>query len=298
MVKEVDASLKGDGLKNFQADQQVSKDLEDIANALVVTAKPQGGVPACIYLGDILSDRFTNNQEAMSTFIHKLSGVDPQNPGARVDTGVRFIAGNHDTVPLRKPDGTAIEAGEQWGGHATKKLSFSQYQTLLLNCFKAADYSGGVLTTHNGVAKGEQPDEFLVGVGRSSRRGNYKTSQGNTVSDAMRISASGPEELAKKMNQLFNDRVEKTGGYKLVSTDFRPRDVDMTPLALDLEHVPGFRQLHGHEAQTNEAYEGVTNLNARGAGGVGGFKPVGMVIEVTPPTPTIPDLDQAQLMRA
>lgn len=290
LEREIEASLDYDnGLENFQADVQVSQSLDEIAQALVVTPQPQEGKPACIYLGDILSDRFTNNQEALSTFIHKLSGVDPKNPDQKTDTGVRFIAGNHDTMPLINPRGRPINATADWGNFAVKKLSFSSYQALLRNCFRAADYSAGVLTTHNGVATAGKPNQYLVGVGNPQSRGNHGLyGSDHALFDSTLITASDPKELADKMNALFQDRVALTGGEDAVATDFRPADSDMTPSALGLGSLTGFRQLHGHNESANEDQEGVTNLNARQGSsqnsntafgtGVGGFMPVSLVV--------------------
>jgi hypothetical protein len=278
------------GLKNYQADLQVSRDLDAVAEALVVRPKPhQDGKPACIFLGDILSDRLTNNQEAMAKFIYKLSGVDPKDPGARAETGVRFIAGNHDTTPLLGPRGKdALKKSEawttDWGVHATKKLRLDQYQKLLVDCFRAADFSGGVLTTHNGVVKGEGANEFLVGVGSPRERNNYKDASGGVVSDCLRLKADSPEELARKMNEAFFDRVRTAGPDDVISTDFRPEDSLMTSAALGFD-AAGFRQVHGHNDDANEAHAGVTNLNARGKGGLGGFKPLGTILTYAEPAP-------------
>jgi hypothetical protein len=292
MNREISASLDLDnGLKNYQADLQVSRDLDSVADALVVRPKPhQDDKPACIFLGDILSDRLTNNQEAMARFIYKLSGFDPQNPGARADSGVRFIAGNHDTMPLLGPDGNdslkkSADWTTDWGVHATKKLPLAQYQKLLADCFRAADYSDGVLTTHNGVVKGEGANEYLVGAGSPRERNNYKDASGGVVSDCLSLKADNPQELARKMNEAFLDRVNTAGPRDVISTDFRPADNLMTPSALGFD-AAGFRQLHGHNADANESHAGVTNLNARGEGALGRFKPTGRILTYAVPAPS------------
>ncbi|MEI7783433.1 MAG: hypothetical protein WCK08_03545 [Betaproteobacteria bacterium] len=289
MLAEVHALRQGDaGMEDFQSDEQVSKDLDEVAEALISQPQPQGGKPACIFLGDILSDRFTNNQEAMSTFIYKLSGLDPKNPdpAQRIDTGVRFIAGNHDTMPLLKSDDSKIfdrssEGDYQWGAYAHKKIKAAQYKDLLKNCFKAADYSAGVLTTHNGVVKGQGDDEYLIGLSAPGRRNRPKvTATGTRVSDCSSVIAESPEQLAEAMNTAFFDRIEAGGPTNLISTDFRPEDVDMTPEALGFTHIAGFRQLHGHNDNANEDYEGVTNLNAREKDR---YMPMATVIEYAQP---------------
>ncbi len=290
LEREIEASMDYEnGLQKFQSDVQVSQSLDEIAKALVVTPKPQDGKPACIYLGDILSDRFTNNQEALSLFIRKLSGIDPNNPGQKTETGVRFIAGNHDTMPLIDPQGRSVKGNEDWGNFATKKLSFTQYQALLRDCFRAADFSAGVLTTHNGVAAGGNPNQYLVGVGNPELRGAHGIySRDHDLYDSTLITAESPQELVDKMNALFFEKVDLTGGVDVISTDFRPSDQDMTPAALGMGHIPGFRQLHGHNDYANEDQQGVINLNARGHSGDevkkgfgaswGGFMPVGLVV--------------------
>jgi len=263
----------------------LSKDLDDIASALKVEPSPQGGKPACIYLGDILSDRFTNNQEAMAKFIYKLSGIDnPRDPGQRVDTGVRFIAGNHDTFPLLDNEGGSIPKDVDtitWGAFANKRLPLDEYKKLLIDCFKAADYSAGVLTTHNGVAKSAVEGKFLVGVG-GQRSEMLMRADGGSEADCLAVRAGSPEELANNLNTLFADLVSTVGPWYTVSTDFRPSDAEMTPKALGFSSVPGFRQLHGHNANANEDEEGVTNLNARGGQGINSFMPTATVIEYSP----------------
>jgi hypothetical protein len=271
-----------DGLKAIQADPKLSKALDTIANSLKVLPRPQDGRLACIFLGDILSDRFTNNQVAMSRFIYKLSGVDQEDPAQRIETGVRFIAGNHDTSPLLDQAGQGVldESGGyafQWGAFAARKLDWSAYQALLRDCFKAADYSNGVLSTHNGVVRGERPGEYLVAVGDAQSRSDELSAEGTRVRSATRVPASDPEELAARMNQIFLDQV-RTGAFgDVISTGFRAEDDEMTPAALGFDQVPGFRQLHGHHASANEASPGVTNLNARDV--AGDFLPVAMVID-------------------
>ena len=292
MSAEVHALTQRGGLEDFQADSELSRDLDEVAEALIPKPQPQEGKPACIFLGDILSDRFTNNQQAMSKFIYKLSGLDPKNPdpAQQIDTGVRFIAGNHDTMPLLKENGkvrlnTASKGAEQWGAHAHKKLTAVQYRDLLKNCFKAADYSAGVLTTHNGVAKGGLPNEYLVGAGNPNFRRIRYNARAESVDDCISVIASSPEDLAQAMNVAFLDRINAGSTDSLVSTDFRPKDRDMTPRALGFENVEGFRQMHGHNDNANENEEGVTNLNARDEAGVKGFMPTSTVIEYAPPAP-------------
>ena len=293
---EISASLDlTSGLQKFQSDPQVSQDLDAVAEALIVQPRrnddAQSGKPVCVFLGDILSDRFTNNQQALSKFIYKLSGVDPNNPGARADTGVRFIAGNHDTQPLLGSDGKDVlnkkdPWAADWGAHAAKKLSLNAYKNLLADCFQAADYSDGVLTTHNGVAKGKGANEYLVGVGGRSDRKNHPDASGGTLKDCLSLTANSPKELAEKMNQVFLQRVRAAGPDDVISTDFRPNDSLMTPAALGFDSA-GFRQLHGHSADANEDNAGVTNLNARGEQSVGGFQPMGTVLRYAAAVPPV-----------
>jgi hypothetical protein len=293
MSAELHALTQSEGLEDFQADSELSRDLDEVAEALISKPQPQEGKPACIFLGDILSDRFTNNQQAMSKFIYKLSGLDPENPNRaqQIDTGVRFIAGNHDTMPLLNANGevrlnTSSKKATQWGAHAHKMLPPAQYRELLKNCFKAADYSAGVLTTHNGVAKGSSPNEYLVGTGNPAFRQDLYNARGELVDDCKSVIATSPEELAEAMNMAFLDRINAGSTKGLVSTDFRPKDRDMTPRALGFENVEGFRQLHGHNDSANENEEGVTNLNAReGKRGSVRFMPASTVIEYAPPAP-------------
>lgn len=290
MKKEVEAlSHERDeeiGMAQFQADPEVTQDLDEIAEALVIKPNPQDGKPACIYLGDILSDRFTNNQAAMATLIYKLSGIDPLNTHEQINTGVRFIAGNHDTRPLINRNGDEIYASQadryklQTGANAVKKLSWHEYQALLLNCFQAADFSAGVLTTHNGVVRGPGPDEYLVAVAMTSHQfADRLDAQGALVKGTSCIVADSPDQLAQRMNDAFRERIKLGFIHESVSTDFRANDEHMTPAALKFDHIPGFRQLHGHDASTNETHQGVTNLNARGAEGIALYLPVGLVID-------------------
>ena len=168
----------------------------------------------------------------------------------------------------------------QWGAFAHKRLPLADYKHLLIHCFKAADYSAGVLTTHNGVAKSAVEGKFLVGVG--GQRSERVRADGGSEKDCLAVAADSPKKLAEKMNTLFADLVSTVGPWYTVSTDFRPTDAAMTPMALGFSSVPGFRQLHGHNANANEDEEGVTNLNARGGQGINSFMPTATVIEYLP----------------
>jgi hypothetical protein len=269
-------------LKKIQADPKVSEALDTLADDVQVLPGAQEGRPACIFLGDILSDRFTNNQPAMARFIYKLSGVDQQDPSRRVETGVRFIAGNHDTSPLLDQSGRSVfdpkgSHAYQWGAFAARKLGWSDYQAVLRDCFRAADYRNGVLTTHNGVARGERPGEYLVALGDFESREDENSAQGTKVKSATRVQARHPKELAEQMNRIFLDRVRAGDFEDVIATDFRVKDHEMTPVALGFDQVPGFRQIHGHESNMNEASPGVTNLNARDQKGE--YLPAAMVID-------------------
>jgi hypothetical protein len=59
----------------------------------------------------------------------------------------------------------------------------------------------------------------------------------------------------------------------------------MTPSALGFD-AASFRQLHGHNADANESHAGVTNLNARGEGALGRFKPTGRILTYAVPAPS------------
>lgn len=268
----------------FQGQIPLREELDRLADSIVVTPNAQASRPACIFLGDILSDRFTNNQSAMSRLIHTLSGVAHADPNVRVETGVVFIAGNHDTQPLLTKDGVDVfkdidDEGIKatWGGYASNKLTLSGYQAVLGNCFRAAHYSDGVLVTHNGVAKGARSKQFLVALGDAHARGDATNAQGESCADARVISARSPRDLADKMNRAFRELIALGRFDNAISTNFRPRDEHMTPTALGFK-VPGFRQLHGHNDDANEDHPGVTNLNARGEEGLHGFMPVARVI--------------------
>jgi hypothetical protein len=100
------------------------------------------------------------------------------------------------------------------------------------------------------------------------------------VSDCSSVTATSPEQLAEAMNTTFFDRIKAGGSKNLISTDFRPEDFDMTPEALGFNHIAGFRQLHGHNENANEDYEGVTNLNARKKNR---YMPMATVIEYAQP---------------
>ena len=281
------ASRDKKALENFQSDLQVSQDLSEVAEALRVSPKPQDGKAACIFLGDVLSDRLTNNQKAMSKFIYKLSGLNPDkpDPAHQDQTGVRFIAGNHDTMPLLDSKGEPESLEPQWGIYSAKEnmLTADEYRNLLINCFIAADYSAGVLTTHNGVVKGEGANEYLIGLGHpDTRKSSGQTASEKEIYDYASLIASDPKDLALAMNTAFFEGLKTVGPMNLISNDFRPRDTDMTPKALGFANIAGFRQLHGHDADANEKHDGVSNLNARGQG-VGGFMPMATVIEYAPP---------------
>ena len=288
MSREIGALNGGtlEDIADFQQDPQVSQDLEEVAEALQVTAKAQDGAPSCMFLGDILSDRFTNNQQAMAKLIYKLSGYANGKPGGtKSDTGVRFIAGNHDTTPLFTAGGKEVfdspESGLIWGSLATKKLSWKDYQDVLLNCFRAADYSGGVLTTHNGVRR-HVTGQYMIGVGDPSKIFYTKDGDNKLLADFQLVSAKSPQELARKMNEAFTTQVTANGPKGVISTEFRPGDKDMTPDAMGFRNIRGFRQLHGHNASANEDHPGVTNLNARGDQGIAKFLPTATVIGYRP----------------
>jgi hypothetical protein len=298
LVQEADIILDAGSLVSFQRSSEVSNDLNTVANALAVLPKPPGDHDraACIFLGDILSDRFTNNQVATSRLIYKLKGLDPDDPagGPRTDTGVRFIAGNHDTVPLCDQSGDPTPpvakalasqdpnqqmAAATWGMFAATKLKAGDYQRLLKDCFQAADYSGGVLTTHNGVARAADGD-YLVGVGilNAQIKTAVATSVANqSVSDCTRVQARSPRELADAINSIFRDAIDSGGLEHVVSTNFRPNDKALTREALGFAGLPDFRQVHGHDGDRNETQPGVSNLNARKPG-VDFFQPTAAVI--------------------
>jgi hypothetical protein len=257
--------------EDFQSDKALAKAHQGITEAL--TVKPHGHQeePSCLFLGDILSDRFTNNQEATGDLIYKLRGYDPDDLSSPPkETGVRFIAGNHDTCPIDKKGGSK---NPQWGGRAVEVLDRKEYKELLIRCFDAAVYSSGVLSTHQGVAASDQLDHFQTGlnVGLNGEQlkeyeanQGIKLSDGSIVKDSLRIKATSPEELARKMNELFKSYLQSSDHFgELIATNFRPDDRHMTPKAMGFDGIPGFRQLHGHNADSNEKHAGVTNLNPR-----------------------------------
>jgi hypothetical protein len=270
-------------LDKFQASDDVSAAHVRLAADIQINSQANGSFPVCIYLGDILSDRFTNNQEAMATLIYKLSGFDPADTTqAREETGVRFIAGNHDTAPIT---GTNV----QWGGKAAVKLTDEAYGNLLFNCFNAALYEGGVFSSHNGIAASEVPgyyqtgltveisDEQFAQARQPDDRLISRLKDGTKVEDSLRLQASDPQHLANQMNQIFKERVKGKNIDLTIATDFRPQDLYLTPQALGFDGIPGFRQLHGHEGTANERMTGVTNLNARDS--FAAYAPMSKVID-------------------
>jgi hypothetical protein len=239
-------------------------------------------------MGDILSDRFTNNQQAMSTMIFKLKGYDPldlQKP--RVETGVHFIAGNHDTVVI--PQNTGAPPDSSWGQGAALRLTEPEHRTLLRKCFDAAVYAGGVLSTHQGVAASLKPGYYQTGLNVTLHRQQkdehlsqqgVPLADGSKVQDSLRIQADNPKELAERINKMFHAALHFAPDItELVATNFRPQDKSMT---LDAMWFPkdfhqDFRQIHGHNGDANEVEPGVTNLNPRNGGG--DFAPASTVIE-------------------
>ena len=263
-------------LLNFQEDTHLAYLHSELAGALVVTPQTGHNEPACLFMGDILSDRLTNNQKAMSNMIFKLKGYDltnlqkpPQN------TGVRFIAGNHDMAVI--PREVFGEPNVVWGGGAAWKLTSMEYKNLLLSCFEAAVYAGGVLSTHQGVAASKIPGYYQTGlnVGINNQQlmeqkanGGATLKSGDKVENSLSIKADTPEALAQAMNELFQKVLQQGGDfYELVSTNFRPKDKDMTLKAMwfSPEDHMDFRQIHGHDGDANEGEPGVTNLNPRSA---------------------------------
>ena len=270
-------------LDKFQASQEVSAAHVRLAADIQINSQANGSFPVCIYLGDILSDRFTNNQEAMATLIYKLSGFDPADTTQKTaETGVRFIAGNHDTAPN-------TETSESWGSKAAVKLSDEAYGNLLFNCFNAALYEGGVFSSHNGIAASEVPGYYQTGLTVEINQEQFDQAGrdliswlkgGIPVTDSLRLQASDPRNLADQMNQIFKERVKGKNIDLTIATDFRPEDRYLTPQALGFDGIPGFRQLHGHEGTANESMPGVTNLNARASvGGSVDFAPMSKVID-------------------
>jgi hypothetical protein len=285
--KVLDAEFKCDDLLQFQSNKELVDAHAQLAEALVVTPQSGHAEPACLFMGDILSDRFTNNQQAMSTMIFKLKGYDPldiQKP--RVETGVHFIAGNHDTVAL--PTNTGPKPEPSWGEGAAVRLTEPQFRNLLTKCFDAAVYAGGVLSTHQGVAASPLEGYYQTGlnVGLSVTQTREHIAQqgvsladGSKVLESLRIKASNPKELAEKINQMFHAALRTLPRINdLVATNFRPQDKNMTLSAMwfSKDDHPDFRQMHGHDGDANEAESGVTNLNPRAKGE---FAPASTVIE-------------------
>ena len=297
LAKVLDAEFKCGELLHFQSNPELVDAHAQLAEALKVTPQIVHDEPACLFMGDILSDRFTNNQQAMSTMIFKLKGYDPldlQKP--RVETGVHFIAGNHDTVVIPQNTGARPEAS--WGQGAAVCLTEPQHRTLLMKCFDAAVYSGGVLSTHQGVAASHKEGYYQTGLHVKLSREQIKEhisqqgvtlADGSKVQESLRIPADNPKELAEKINQMFHD-VLRTAPVitELVATNFRPQDKNMTLDAMWFPKAsyPDFRQIHGHNGDANEVEPGVTNLNPRGGGGH--FAPASTVIEYpTKPTDSL-----------
>jgi hypothetical protein len=287
LAQVLDAEFNCNDLLGFQANSTLAKAHAELAEALVVTPQIGHDEPACLFMGDILSDRFTNNQQAMSDMIFKLKGYDltdlSQDP---VNTGVHFIAGNHDTAVIPQQTGSRLQ--ESWGHGAAVRLETPQFRNLLVKCFEAAVYAGGVLSTHQGVAASEKEGYYQTGlnVGLSQIQANEhlalngsKLKHGTLVQDSLRIQADTPEQLAQKINEMFRQVLAKNGDFReLVATNFRPQDTDMTIGAMwfsETDH-PDFRQIHGHDGEANEGQAGVTNLNPRA---VGEFAPASTVIE-------------------
>jgi hypothetical protein len=288
LAKVLDAEFKCGELLDFQSNAELVDAHAQLAEALKVTPQIGHDEPACLFLGDILSDRFTNNQQAMSTMIFKLKGYDPldlQKP--RVETGVHFIAGNHDTVVI--PQNTGAPPDSSWGQGAALRLTEPEHRTLLRKCFDAAVYAGGVLSTHQGVAASLKPGYYQTGLNVTLHRQQkdehlsqqgVPLADGSKVQDSLRIQADNPKELAERINKMFHAALHFAPDItELVATNFRPQDKSMT---LDAMWFPkdfhqDFRQIHGHNGDANEVEPGVTNLNPRNGGG--DFAPASTVIE-------------------
>lgn len=278
------AELRCDNdLRSFQTSESIANALDQIAQSLVLRPKVQAdGQPACIFLGDILSDRFTNNQEAMGSMIYKLSGYDPDQPqNPPVASGVRFIAGNHDTCPLDRGKKNATP-NASWGGHARRVLSEDAHRRLLIDCFRAADYSAGVLSTHNGVRRHPEGG-YESGLTHWVKPAPHlpQSQVGQAQLQCMRLEAKSPSELARKMNHAFRQHlVNGRSMQELISTNFRPEDHEMTAQAMAFKKRPELRQVHGHNGSHNEDNPGVTNLNARDQNLQ--FAPTSRIIEYAP----------------
>jgi len=271
LAEVLESEYRCANIAEFQSNNEIAEAHQKITEAL--TVKPHGHQqePSCLFLGDILSDRFTNNQMATKDLIYKLRGFDLNDlKSPAKETGVRFIAGNHDTYLIDKKRGSA---NPQWGGLAVKVLDRKEYKQLLIRCFDAAVYSSGVLSTHQGVAASDLPGYYQTGLHvklNEHQHEEFKTnksikiSDGSTVKDSLRLEAKSPEELARKMNESFQSRLQSEDSFEdVIATNFRPDDRHMTPKAMGFDGIPGFRQLHGHNAESNETHAGVTNLNPR-----------------------------------
>jgi hypothetical protein len=106
-----------------------------------------------------------------------------------------------------------------------------------------------------------------------------KLKDGTLVQESLRIQADTPEQLAQRINDMFQKVLSKNGDFSdLVATNFRPQDKDMTLDGMWFSEAkqPNFRQIHGHDGDANEGQAGVTNLNPRA---VGEFAPASTVIE-------------------
>ena len=287
LAQVLDAEFHCHDLLDFQANTTLAQAHADLAKALVVTPQTAHDEPACLFMGDILSDRFTNNQQAMSDMIFKLKGYDLKDlQKPRVETGVHFIAGNHDTVVI--PQQTGPRPKDSWGQGAAVRLETPQFRALLLQCFEAAVYAGGVLSTHQGVAASEKQGYYQTGLNVKISAGQMETHKilngsklrdGTLVQESLRIQADTPEQLAQRINEMFRKVLSKNGDFRdLVATDFRPPDKNMRLDAMwfsEAKH-PEFRQIHGHDGDANEGEAGVTNLNPRQADQ---FAPASTVIE-------------------
>jgi hypothetical protein len=287
LAKVLDAEFRCPELLDFQADKGLADAHAQLAKALIVTPQISHDEPACLFMGDILSDRFTNNQQAMSDMIFKLKGYDLNDLSqAPAKTGVHFIAGNHDTVVI--PQQTGSHPQVSWGHGAAVRLETPQFRNLLVKCFEAAVYAGGVLSTHQGVAASEKEGYYQTGlnVRLSKTQTNEhlqlkgsKLKDGTLVQESLRIQANTPEQLAQRINKTFQKVLAKNENFMdLVATNFRPQDKDMTLGAMwfsEKDH-PDFRQIHGHDGEANEVQAGVTNLNPRAEDK---FAPASTVIE-------------------
>jgi hypothetical protein len=286
LAKVLEAEAKFGQLLEFQSNHELSDAHDELAKALVVTPQTANETPACLFMGDILSDRFTNNQQAMSTMIYKLKGYDPLDLlKPPVETGVRFIAGNHDAVVPKSNAGDSPDAS--WGEGAAVKLTEPQYRELLFKCFDVAIYAGGVFSTHQGIAASHRENYYQVGLNvwlnqsqLNSHPHGARLADNSVVQDSLRIKASSPHELAEMMNNMFREALRSHPSIAdVVATNFRPSDVSMKADSMwfSKEEFSDFRQLHGHNGDANEAVAGVTNLNPRANGQR--FAPTSTVVE-------------------